>query len=375
MAISKELNLGILVNIQTGKLDANAALESGEYPFFTCSVKPLKIDFYSFDCECVLVAGNGDLNVKYYKGKFNAYQRTYVLESLDKSKLNVKYLYYFVDKNIAYLRQQAIGGIIKYIKLENLTSLKIPCFSMEKQKKIVTILDKVNALIEFQKKRLEELDNLVQSVFYEMFGDPVENEKGWKKGYIKDTVASINYGTSAPASIKGEYKYIRMNNITYSGYMDFKDLKYIDLASKIVEKYLVKKGDLLFNRTNSKELVGKTAIYSLAEPMVIAGYIIRVRVNELYDSRYIWGYLNCTHGKAYLRNLCRNIVGMANINAKEFQSIPLLLPPLSLQTRFAAIVEKIEQQKALVKKALQESEDLFQRLMQDLFRPEQENGK
>ncbi|WP_270578405.1 hypothetical protein [Caldibacillus thermoamylovorans] len=87
----KTVLLGNLVKIRTGKLDANANDPTGEYPFFTCSRETLRINSYSYDCECVLVAGNGDLNVKYYNGKFDAYQRTYIIESLDKSILNVKY--------------------------------------------------------------------------------------------------------------------------------------------------------------------------------------------------------------------------------------------------------------------------------------------
>ena len=75
-----KVRLGDLTQIKTGKLDANASSSDGEYPFFTCSKEPLKIATYSYDCECVLVAGNGDLNVKYYNGKFDAYQRTYIIE-------------------------------------------------------------------------------------------------------------------------------------------------------------------------------------------------------------------------------------------------------------------------------------------------------
>ena len=81
--------LGDYVSIKTGKLDDNASSENGQYPFFTCSVEPLKIDSYHYDCECVLVAGNGDLNVKYYNGKFDAYQRTYIIESNNKTVLLV----------------------------------------------------------------------------------------------------------------------------------------------------------------------------------------------------------------------------------------------------------------------------------------------
>ena len=75
--------LGDLVRIHTGKLDANASAPEGQYPFFICAKEPLRISTHSYDCECVLVAGNGDLNAKYYNGKFDAYQRTYILESLN----------------------------------------------------------------------------------------------------------------------------------------------------------------------------------------------------------------------------------------------------------------------------------------------------
>ena len=79
------MKLKELVKIRTGKLDANASDENGDYPFFTCSKNPLRINNYSYDCECVLVAGNGDLNVKYYNGKFDAYQRTYIIQTVDKA--------------------------------------------------------------------------------------------------------------------------------------------------------------------------------------------------------------------------------------------------------------------------------------------------
>ena len=82
--------------------------------------RAIKISSYSYDCECVLVAGNGDLNVKYYNGKFDAYQRTYIIEDNDSGKLFMPYLYYFMEGYMEELRKQAIGGVIKYIKLENL---------------------------------------------------------------------------------------------------------------------------------------------------------------------------------------------------------------------------------------------------------------
>ena len=95
-----EKTLGNLVKIKTGKLNANASDENGSYPFFTCAKKISRINKFAFDSESVLVAGNGELNVKYYEGKFNAYQRTYVIDIIDKKLLSTKYVYYFLDKYI-----------------------------------------------------------------------------------------------------------------------------------------------------------------------------------------------------------------------------------------------------------------------------------
>ena len=159
-----KIKLGNIINIKTGKLDANAANENGKYPFFTCSQEPLNIDTYSYDCECVLVAGNGDLNVKYYNGKFDAYQRTYILESKN-NVLHVPYLYYFMQKYINKLRLQSIGGVIKYIKLENITNAIIDLPDIKQQLNIICKLDKIETIIKKHKNLIEKFDTLIKSQF------------------------------------------------------------------------------------------------------------------------------------------------------------------------------------------------------------------
>ena len=171
------ITLGELTKIRTGKLDANAANENGVYPFFTCAVETLLINTSAFDCKAVLVAGNGDLNVKYYEGKFNAYQRTYVIESLDETKLHPKYLYLFLDKYVEKLREQAIGGVIKYIKIGNLTEAKIPLPPLVEQKRIAEILDKAVSIKSKREQAIAKLDALAQSLFVKMFGEPLANTK------------------------------------------------------------------------------------------------------------------------------------------------------------------------------------------------------
>ena len=180
--------IGELTSIRTGKLDANAACPDGRYPFFTCSKKPLQISTYSYDCECVLVAGNGDLNVKYYKGKFDAYQRTYIIEDNSGGKLYMPFLYFFMEGYIDVLRKQAIGGVIKYIKLGNLTEAIIELPSYEEQKEVVEILDKLKGIIDNETQRIRKYDDLIKARFVELFGNPVINSKNLRTMALKDVL-------------------------------------------------------------------------------------------------------------------------------------------------------------------------------------------
>jgi type I restriction enzyme S subunit len=214
----------------------------------------------------------------------------------------------------------------------------------EEQQRIATILDKVESLCRKRQEAIRLANEFLRAVFLDIFGDLEINPKSFAKGTIRDLVSSANYGTSEKASEHtGQYPILRMNNITYDGGWNFSSMKYVDLDEASAHKYLTKKGDLLFNRTNSKELVGKTAVYMRDEPMAIAGYLVRVRMNERGNAHYVSGYLNSAHGKRTLEARAKSIVGMANINAQEMQDIPLLLPPIELQNKFAGIVEAVQE--------------------------------
>ena len=262
----------------------------------------------------------------------------------------------------------ASGGAQPNISQTIINQTYIPVPPLSEQSRIVEELDLLSNIIEKKRQQLSELDNLAQSIFYDMFGDPVTNEKGWEVKTIGDIVLSVNYGTSSPASEDGKYKYLRMNNLTYSGFLDLKDLKTITIGEKEYEKYVVRKGDILFNRTNSKDLVGKTALFDLDEEMIIAGYIIRVRTNsQMVLPIYVVKHMNTPYIKQYLANLCKGAVNQANINTKELQKIPICIPPLSLQQLFAQKIEAIQKQKELIKQSIAETEELFNSRMDYYF--------
>lgn len=284
-----------------------------------------------------------------------------------KSNVDVSYLYYWFRYNKAVIQNTANNAVVPILNNKTLEQIKVPLLPLAEQQKIAAILDAADSLRQKDQQLVERYTALSQSLFLEMFGDPVTNQHGFEKGTIRDFISSANYGTSAKAQDGGMFPYLRMNNITYQGDMDFGSLKFINLAESEKPKYLVKKGDVLFNRTNSKELVGKTAIYAETAEMAIAGYLIRLRVNELANPYFIWGCLNSKHGKATLAHMCKSIVGMANINAQEVQNIESVLPPVSLQNQFAERIQLIEAQKQQAKLSLAKSEALFNSLLQRAF--------
>ncbi len=347
-----KVKLGDLTKIKTGKLDANASSEDGQYPFFTCSREPLKISNYSYDCECVLVAGNGDLNVKYYNGKFDAYQRTYIIEDNSGGQLYMPYLYYFMEGYIKELRRQAIGGVIKYIKLGNLTDALIELPSVDAQKKIVNILKKAKQLLSLSNNEILKLDELVNARFVELFGDPYVNPLKWKKLKIKDAVTIepqnglykpqsdyVTDGTGIPI--------LRIDGFYDGMVTDFASLKRLKCSETERQRYLLLEDDIVINRVNSIEYLGKCAhIKELLEDTVYESNMMRMHFDpEYYNPVYICKLLCSQFIYDQIVNHAKKSVNQASINQKDVLDFNIYQPPLDLQNEFADFVHQVNKSK------------------------------
>jgi type I restriction enzyme S subunit len=177
-ADAEKARLGDLVDITTGKLDANAAVEGGEYPFFTCSRDAYAIDEYAFDCEAILLAGNnavGDFNVKHYKGKFNAYQRTYVITVNNEECVLYRFLYFQILKCLEKFKEQSVGAGTKFLKLGMIKDMKIALPSLHEQgliaSKMDALLKETERLESVYQQKLATLDELQKSLMYQAFNE------------------------------------------------------------------------------------------------------------------------------------------------------------------------------------------------------------
>ena len=358
--------LGDYTNIKTGKLDANASSDNGIYPFFTCSKEPLTIDTYSYNCECVLVAGNGDLNVKYYSGKFDAYQRTYIIESNNEEKLFVRYLYYFLDKYVETLREQSIGGVIKYIKLGNLTEASIPLPPLDEQHKIAAVLDKVSNLIAKRRQQLDKLDELVKSRFIEMFGDPVDNPHGFRKVALSE-LAEIRIGPFGSLLHKEDYiegghpllnpSHIVDGKVAPDSKLTISDKKYDEL-----EAYHLHTGDVVMGRRGE---MGRCAVVP-SEGFLCGTGSLLIRTKGEVTADYIQKTISFPSFRKTIEDMA---VGqtMPNLNVPIVSKFQIIKPPIEVQINYYKFVAQTDKSKLAIQKSLEKLEILKKSLMQKYF--------
>jgi restriction modification system, type I len=358
-----KVKLGELTKIRTGKLDANAASENGKYPFFTCSKEPLRISTYSYDCECVLVAGNGDLNVKYYNGKFDAYQRTYIIESNSNGRLHLPYLYYFMTRYIQELRKLSIGGVIKYIKLGNLTDAEISLPSIKEQKDACEKLKKVKDIIDKKEAQISYLDNLIKARFVEMFGgiDLAPQNKEWTK--ISD-IGEVVSGSTPKTSIKEYWN----GNICWITPAELSNMSGIIYDSK---KKITERGKsscslrMMPSRTvilSSRAPIGKVAL--LGKEMCCNQGFKNIICNEKVVPEYLYYLLG--YNTIFLNSLGRGAT-FKEISKKIVGEIKVPLPAKELQNQFAVFTRQVDKSKFAVQKSLEKTQLLFDSLMQEYF--------
>ena len=334
-----------VLDIYNGRNQKKVENTEGQYPIYGSGGIMGYADEYICPAETVIIGRKGSINNPIYVEEHFWNVDTAFGLVANKEKLEPKYLFYFC-KMFDFDKLNTTVTIPSLTKA-NLLKVEIPILELHEQKEIVNVLDKTQRIIDMKQRELEELDNLIKSRFVEMFGDPIINPKGWEMVTIGDIATDVRYGTSRPAVEGGRYPYLRMNNLTIDGHLDLSDLKYIDIPEGEFEKCIVKKGDILFNRTNSIELVGKTAVFDLAEDMIIAGYIIRVRLNDRLLPEILAQYMNLEAIKDILRGMAKGAVNQANINAQELQSIKVYIPDMELQEQFLRMKTQVTKLKFL----------------------------
>ncbi len=326
-----------LCEITTGRKDVNEGNPNGEYPFFTCAKENTFIDVFSFDTEALLIAGNGDVGaVKYYKGKFDAYQRTYVLSNF--KNVNVKYLFQVLNNSLKENMQlQKLGNTMPYIKLGMLQSFQIPLPSLEIQEQIVAELNGYTGIIAGAKQ-------IVQN-----WKPKIDIDPEWEKvklGEICDFEngdRGVNYPSKSDRVDNG-IPFINAGHLTDDGI----DMKNMDFISRVRFDLLgggkVQKDDILLCLRGS---LGKYAKVENFSEGAIASSLVIVRPRE----KVMVDFLAVYFGTSFFADMIlesKNGVAQPNLAAGSVKNFKIPLPSLEVQGQ---IVEKIKVERMLVESA------------------------
>lgn len=289
----------------------------------------------------------------------------------DSLKLIPEFLYYGIQANRRYLHRNQRGATIQGVTREVVLGLSLPLPPLAEQKRIAAILEKADRLRRLRRYARELSDTFLQSVFLEMFGDPGINPKGWKVVKIGDVVSSSQYGTSKRSNNEMiGYPIIGMGNVTENGKLELSSLSYVDLSPAEFDKLKLEKGDVIFNRTNSTELVGKTALWSIDIDAVIASYLVKIRLTDDILPTYFVGLVNIPSYKQLFQLRCRKAVGQSNISPTLLKEFNIPLPHLVEQKTFQRAVSKFEDIHEYYREAERQCEQLFQSILYREFRGE-----
>lgn len=276
-----------------------------------------------------------------------------------------KYLYWFLKVNTEYLNSLGRGATFKEISKTIVENIKIPVYSIADQQRIVAELDCLNEMIALKQEQLKEFDKLAQSIFYDMFGDPITNEKGWRVDVL-NSVCDVRDGThDSPKYVEDGYPLITSKNVV-EGDISFDDVNYIseDDLNAINARSRVDDGDIIMPMIGT---IGKPVIVHKDREFAIKNVaLIKFEISKVVLNIFIQSLLNSSTYSNYILSL--NKGGTQKfVSLKTIRNLPIILPPLALQQEFAEKIQAIEAQKELVKQSIAETQQLLDSRMDYYF--------
>ena len=282
------------------------------------------------------------------------------------------------DRFVQYADSTSSGTKMPRTNWNDIKEFKIALPSLKEQQKIASILSKVDELIQKTDQIIEQTQRLKKGLMQKLLTKGIGHTKFkkttigeipevWDIGKLGEALNMCQYGISEKISLRGQYPIFRMNNIQ-NGNLLLDEMKFIDLDKSIFEQYKLEKGDLLFNRTNSADLVGKVGLFNLDGEYTFASYLIRLRtINEKMNPFFLHSYLNTDWMQYRLKNLATPGVSQVNINATNLKSITIPIPSTSEQQEIVSVFLDLEDKVKYEKRKKIIIENLKKGLMQKLL--------
>jgi len=400
--------LGEICKIRTGKKDVDEGNPKGPYPFFTCSREITYSDTYSFDTEAILIAGNGDVgNTKIYKGKFEAYQRTYVLDGFQD---NIKYIYYYLIGNLKKILKK-LGSTMPYIRKGDLETFEIPLPPLPIQQKIVKILDTIQSAIEIQEKIIEKTKELKKSLMNLLFhygikglsiklltsyrvselnssrvGELKSEEleklglklKKTEIGEIPEHWEVVRLGeayeitTKPPNFEMKKFELIPFVPMEEIGFGTTNPKYYMKKMEEISSGVYFEKGDLLLAKITPSFENGKQSIVENI-PLnfgIATTEVIPIKQSSKSSIYYLFYYLQKEDVRNNLAEKMEGTTGRKRLSKDVLLAFPIPLPPLPEQQEIAEILQTIDQKIEIEKRKKELYEELFKTMLNKIMNQE-----
>ena len=358
------------------KIKAGDGKKYGEYPFFTSSAILSKyLDSFQFETEGIIIGTGGNASIHYCSGRFAVSTDCLVISSKNKDILS-EYLFLYLLKNIHIIENGFRGAGLKHISKKYIEDIEIKYIPhIEIQIKLIEAIKTSISLVNKRKEQIEVLDELIKSKFNEMFGIPKINSKEWEKDSIGNTIHSITAGWSANGEVRekrvGEKAVLKVSAVT-KGYFKADEYKVLAKDTEIKKNIFPQKGDLLFSRANTREMVGATCIIKEDYPdLILPDKLWKVLFNNRVNVFYMKYVLSDTSIRAEFSAKSTGTSGsMYNVSMEKFKSIEIPVPPIEVQNQFADFVKQTDKLKFKMENSLKELEDNFNSLMQKAFKGE-----
>jgi type I restriction enzyme, S subunit len=290
------------------------------------------------------------------------------------ANLNNYFLYYYLkcnEKNVASL---GTGSTFKAITQTTLKKLEVPLPPLDDQIRIAILLSKVENLISRRREQLKQLDELLKSVFLEMFGFNNGNVKKWiiePLSTCTEIVSGVTKGKKYNGNKLREVPYMRVANVK-DGYLNLSEIKTIEVTEAEIHKYKLISGDLLLTEGGDPDKLGRGAVWNCEiEECIHQNHIFRVRaIGKSVNPVFLSALMASKYGKSYFFKAAKQTTGIASINSTQLKMFPLIKPPIDLQNRFAEIVEKVECLKSCYQRSLAELQSLYGTFSQQAFKAE-----
>ena len=294
------------------------------------------------------------------------------LINIDSERWDKEYLCKLILSRNNYLLSQARGATIKGIKIDILAELIIPDVPLGEQRRIAATLDKVDNLISKRCQQLDKLDELVKARFVEMFGDPESNDKKWDLVTIGQVLASCEAGWSGNGTQRerktGEIAVLKVSAVT-KGFFIPEECKVLDDQNNIKKYIFPQKGDLIFSRANTREMVGATAVIWKDYPeLILPDKLWKLQFCSCANTLYMKYILSSKTIREKFSTASTGTSGsMYNVSMEKFKAVSIPLPPVELQDQFATFVKQTEKSRSSISCSLEKLETLKKALMQEYF--------